>query len=258
MQLVNKITLALFAALCLPACSMSIASSVSEHGGVLYLDDVALEFEREIELTGVLDSSELRLSTHMGSIAVTGTTDGEVALVLVLHTEFEGDGEVSLSAGALKASSLQGGKLLVDSIRGTIPMGTSLHVQSGTGRIVIRDMDAQADLDVDSGTGNVFVSGGAVHALKVSTGTGDVRLDNLRAETVRLSSGTGRMAIEHCHIGSIRGESGTGEFVFRNSEVDRADLTSGTGDVRLLDTLVSKLESSLGTGDVFMERSQDD
>jgi DUF4097 and DUF4098 domain-containing protein YvlB len=258
MRLASRLLPILVAFTILPACSMHLSGSsygsVSERGGVLYLDDTPLEFEREVEISQAFLGSELRLATQTGDIDVTGSDSDEFSLVIDLFTEFEDDGEVRLENGQFKTSSLLQGEVLINGIRGTVPAGASLHVQSGTGRIVVRGLSSGQDLDVDTGTGSVFVNGGVLGSVRVNTGTGDLRLDGIEAEYLKVSSGTGHVVAQGCRLDEVVGDSGTGDFIFKACQVEDANMSSGTGDVDLDDTLVTRLKTSLGTGDVSMSQ----
>lgn len=248
----------LCATLLLPACHLGLAAhdSVSERGGVLYFDDVPLEYHREVSVTSDEALDGLRLTTHTGNIDVTGVSGGSFELTVDLYSEVEGDGEVELVNGSLRKHSQHGGRLLINGIRGTLPAGVELQAHSGTGRIVLRDLRGDADLVVETGTGLVALQGCVRGTIRISSGTGDLRLDGTTAELLRVSTGTGQLMAENCTFGGVEGESGTGDFSFVGCQVDEVTVRSGTGDVRITDTHMGRFSPSLGTGDVVMKAAK--
>lgn len=241
------------AAVTLPACQLDVSNhgSVSERGGILFADDVPLDHHREVALTAPFNGLDLRFATHTGDIDIRGVEGGEVDLVIDLFTEYEGDGEVRLEDGRLKTRSALKGRLLINGIRGTVPADSSLHVHSGTGRIVLRSLSGKGDLDVDTGTGGVFVEASECGRISLSSGTGSMRLDDVTADALHVTNGTGAFIAQSCRLREVVGDSGTGNFSLVSSHVDHVRVRSGTGNLRIEDSVVGDLEPSLGTGDVI-------
>lgn len=247
------------ATLLLPACSHMVyrgldGMSVSERGGQLYVDEVLVGFHREVPVD--LDGDrigELQLSVATGLIDIVGMPGRQGHLVVDLYSEFEGDGDVSLAGGKLKARSTQRGKLFINGIRGSVPAGMSLAVDTGTGQVLITGLQGADSVDIDTGTGPVRLVDCDVGALDIDSGTADIRLEGVSAELLDVDTGTGDVAVENCHLARLRGNSGTGNFLLVESQVDDGRFDSGTGDVRLVDTVITHIRVSLGTGDVISD-----
>ncbi|MFT7465143.1 MAG: DUF4097 and DUF4098 domain-containing protein YvlB [Pseudohongiellaceae bacterium] len=249
------------ASVLLPACSGLVhqsfnGTSVSERNGELYVDDVLVENHQEIEVAidGV-QFSELKLSVPTGLINVEGIPGEEGHLILDLYTEFEGDGTVSLEGGRLKARSNARGKVLINGIRGTIPAGMSLEIDTGTGQVLVSGLLGSGNVELESGTGPVRFVDCEIDSLDISSGTADIRLQGVHAKLLEVNSGTGDFVAKDCHFVRLRGDSGTGDFSLTKSQVDDAHFESGTGDVRLMDTVITHIRASLGTGDVISDSS---
>ena len=244
--------------LVLPACQTGAriqGSTVSDHDGRLFMDGAPVDFHREVNLQGELAGPvRLRLSSATATVDVVGGPGSSYELVVDLYTEYEGDGVVELVDDQLVASSEMDGAVLVNGIRGRLPEGVSLEIETGTGDIYVTSfVGTNVVLDLKSGTGNVQVASCNVGEVVVDSGIGDVRATESVARQAVVHMATGSLAAKACEIGVFVGDSGTGDFLFQSSRLDEARFVSGVGDVRLTDTLVSELSSSLGTGRVFME-----
>lgn len=244
------------ATLLLPGCALRLSGhgDVSERGGVLFVDDVALSHRRDVTLNGTAEFQELRLSTYTGNIDVRGVEGSDYALVLELCSESADDGRVEVRDGSIVARSESGGRLVVAAIRGTVPAGLDLYAHSGTGRIILRGFNgSDSQLDVRSGTGPIMLEQCKPRAIDVSSGTGALRLESCTSETIAIHSGTGSVVASGCRFGQVFGDSGTGNFSFRDSQVDTLSVRSGTGNLLLSNSVAGKLLSSLGTGDVLTD-----
>jgi hypothetical protein len=227
---------------------------VSDHDGRLFVGGAPVDYHREVSLLGELTGSDLRLvlASPTASIDVVGGPGNTYELVIDLYTEFEDDGGVEFEDGQLSTWSDLKGAVLVNGIRGRLPEGVSLQVQTGTGDVLITSFVSGSTVEVETGTGAVAVNSCDVNRISVDSGTGEVRMTECSAQDVRMKLGVGSLAASNCVVGDFRGDSGTGDFFFQGSRLDNASFVSGVGDVRLTDTLVSELVSTLGTGRVEM------
>lgn len=227
---------------------------VQEQYGRLVVDDVALEFSREVPLQGTLApearAAGLSLGAHTGNIELVGGPMESYEFVVVLQTEFEDDGTVELVDGMLVVRSQRGGKCVINGLRGRIPQDTSLDVLSGSGDVTLSRLDGAASVRVECGVGSLRVHGAAADELELHSGTGAVELREVTSPAVRVELGVGPLLGAACEIGSLRAQSGTGDFVLRDSRVQKARFRSGSGDLHLKSSHVGHLDRSLGTGSV--------
>lgn len=243
------------------ACS-SIATefggqSVSQRGGHLYVDDVSLDYHREVGVSGTLAAgSLLSLASATGSVVVSGVPGDTYDLVVELYSEFEGDGEVYLADdGHLRTRSERDGRTLVESVHGTVPLGVALRVATGTGKVSVAGLSSESSLDVDTGTGSLDVSHCVLGGLSIDTGTGSLTLDDCRFDTLRVRSGAGDVLASDCRVARFTGSLGTSDVRLRGSLIDSLELTSATGDLLLVDSTVGSQQLSLGTGSVIIKDS---
>ncbi|HZM00241.1 MAG TPA: DUF4097 family beta strand repeat-containing protein [Planctomycetota bacterium] len=248
--------------------------SISEQDGKLVVDDVLLPYERwvEVELAAP-GAGRLEVETALGPVELQGAAQESCRLSARVHSEREGDGQVSIEGGRLVATSQQGGKVFLDAVKGSVPealglkivtgtgdvsvervaKGGPLAIDTGTGEITVRESEpasltietgtaavrlergGAARVRVDSGAGDVLVVDGTWGTIQVEGGTTDCTLQGATAETVILDSGTGTLRLQGCTVGRAKLDSGTGDLVISGGSCQRADLDSGTGDIELLD-----------------------
>lgn len=245
--------------LLLPACSQMVAHgfngmSISERGGQLYVDEVLVEHHREVEVA--LDAAqigELSLSVPTGLINLEGVPGQQGHLILDVYTEIEGDGEVFMAGGKVKLRSTLRGKLIINGVRGSIPAGMSLDIDTGTGQVLLTALQNADTVEVDTGTGPVRLVDCKVGNLDVDSGTADIRLEGVHGALFDVDTGTGDVVLQDCHFDQLRGDTGTGDFLLTMSQIDSGRFNSGTGDVRLVDTIITHIRASLGTGDVISD-----
>jgi hypothetical protein len=243
----------------LPACSHRIfhssdGLSVSERNGQLFVDDVLVQHHREVELS--LNSAQLgvlKLSVPTGLVDIVGVPGGEALLIIDVYSEFEDDGDIYLAGGKLKVRSSRSGKIVINGVRGRIPVGTSIEVDTGTGQVLISGLRGSDSIDIDTGTGAVRLLDNEVNTIKINSGTGDIRLENTHAQLLDVDTGTGNLVSQGCRLDEVRADSGTGDFIFKQSQVEQGRFETGTGDLRLIDTVIAKLRTSMGTGDVYSD-----
>jgi hypothetical protein len=229
--------------------------SVEERDGALIVDDVRLDYDRWVDVAASVGGLErLELATATDAIELDGEAGGECRLQVRLYSEHPEDGVVELVDGKLEPRSHAGGKLFINSIRGSIPEHLALRVSTGTGDIALRGVAAGAALEiatgtgymtvhdnrsealeVDTGTGDLLIEGGLGGSLEVESGTGSVKVRDARFESVRVASGTGDLLLEQCEIDLAVMSSGTGNLIVRGGECRDAQLDSGTGDVMIRD-----------------------
>ena len=249
--------LALFALLSVPACEIHLHDGVSYHetDGVLYADDVPLRYERWVKVESVPTKEVLQMGTSSGPISIS-SGDAPEACVIEAHlfSEVEGDGTVGFEGGKLKATSATQHGVAINGIRGSVPAGSDLEIDTGTGELTLGEFKG-GNVELTTGTSFVVAKACTVKSLAIDTGTGDIEVTDLTSPSLRISSGTGDAALSGCKVDQLQFESGTGDLTIDASQFKRSTLESGTGDIVLKHGANLGEEShDLGTGDLTVER----
>ena len=253
------LSLTIAATLLLPACSQMVTHgfngmAIAERDGLLYVDEVLVEHHREVEIA--LDAEqigELSLGVATGLISLEGVPGQQGHLILDVFSELEGDGEVYLAGGKVKLRSTLRGKLIINGVRGSIPAGMSLDIDTGTGQVLLTTLHGAESVVIETGTGPVRLVDCKIEVVEIDSGTADIRLEGVHAALFDVDTGTGDVVIQDCHFDRLRGDTGTGNFLLTMSQIESGRFNSGTGDVRLVDTIITHIRASLGTGDVISD-----
>ncbi len=132
-----------------------------------------------------------------------------------------------------------------------VPDNLDLDVNSGTGDLTISGVTA--DLDANSGTGDIFIEG-MEGRFDINSGTGGVTIDNAKGK-FDLNSGTNAVRVTNSE-GKFDANSGTGNVQFRKVKpTGNSTLNSGTGNVAF--TISGPIEADLalssGTGNAVLD-----
>ncbi len=270
--------LALAAALCVPACLMTVGDdglelhswddwddvlgdgwegqtncevgghSVRVDGDVVRVDGVRLRHQRWVETSHTASpGAPFEVGAASGPIELHGVP-GSAAFHVLLCSEFEDDGHVAVEDGRLVAHAGRGA-VFINGVRGNAPRDAALRVGSGSGPVELHDFCGPS-LSVGSGTGSVSLFGCTAKGVVIESGTGDMTLEGGSADDARLSSGTADIAVRNVYLGSLLASSGTGDLLVSGCEIGRLQAESGTGDLRVSGGHVRELHHALGTGDL--------
>lgn len=132
-----------------------------------------------------------------------------------------------------------------------VPDNLDLDVNSGTGDLAISGV--KADLDANSGTGDISIED-MEGRFDVNSGTGSVDIDNAKGK-FDLNSGTSYVKVTNSE-GKFEANSGTGSVKFsRVKPTGNSTLNSGTGNVEFV--ISGEIEADLtlnsGTGDAVLD-----
>ncbi len=132
-----------------------------------------------------------------------------------------------------------------------VPDNLDLDVNSGTGDLAISGV--KADLDANSGTGDISVED-MEGRFDINSGTGGLEIDNAKGK-FDLNSGTSYVRVTNSE-GKFDANSGTGNVEFRSVKpTGNTTLNSGTGDVEFI--ISGEIEADLalnsGTGDAILD-----
>ncbi len=224
---------------------------VTERDGVLSVEGRELHHARWVDVALPAGSCEtLQLSTATGPVNV-GGQPGDGTLRVRLWSEVHGDGTVTVQHGRLVARGSHG-EVLVNEVAGSVPHGMSLRADSGTGAIILHALQSADHLEVESGTGEVRLTGCTSTRIFVEAGTSDVQVRGGQAERVDLNSGTGEVCLSGGRFGDVRVGTGTGDVSVEDCTVQKLQASSGTGDLVVHGGRVEEFHHELGTGEIHL------
>jgi hypothetical protein len=118
----------------------------------------------------------------------------------------------------------------------------SLHVDIGSGHVRVQDVDAE--IWIDTGSGEVALSGIRAKSIQVDTGSGEVSGTDLTASEVSIDTGSGEIQVEKLKAERVALNTGSGGVTAEVSEgIQSIEIDSGSGDVSL--TIPKKLGAQL-------------
>ncbi|WP_157987701.1 DUF4097 family beta strand repeat-containing protein [Jiangella endophytica] len=196
----------------------------------------------------------LSVGQRSGDLVVTAADTTEIVVEL-RPAGHDGDDlarrtEVDHRPGALRievprTTSLLGRSASVD-IAVTVPTGTTVNAQSGSGDI---RLDGRfADVTAKCGSGDVAVD--TCDDLQVTTGSGDVYVTETAGARVRTGSGSIRFGAAG---GTVELESGSGSIDVEQP-VSSGRISAASGDVRIA-TIDGRVELKTASGDITAHRA---
>ena len=132
-----------------------------------------------------------------------------------------------------------------------VPDNLDLDVNSGTGDLAISGV--KADLDANSGTGDITIED-MEGRFDVNSGTGGLEIDNAKGK-FDLNSGTNHVRVTNSE-GKFDANSGTGNVEFRKVKpTGNTVLNSGTGNVEFIinGSIEADLALNSGTGNAVLD-----
>ena len=151
-------------------------------------------------------------------------------------------------------------------IRITVPAGKRLDVNWGHGRASATGVDAELSIDgaslpvdvsgqkgvllVEVGSGEVRVSKSSAN-VDIDTGSGDVDLVEIDGRSVRVDTGSGAVTARDLDVGALSIDTGSGSIDVADAKAPVVALDTGSGEVTVgLTGDLNTLEVDSGSGDV--------
>jgi Putative adhesin len=132
----------------------------------------------------------------------------------------------------------------------TVPKGTQLQAQTGSGDLHLLNLDGS----VKAGTGSGDVEGSGLSGrVSLETGSGDIRADFRQATDVKAQTGSGSIRLHNVQ-GSLVAGTGSGDLEVGGTPSGGWKLETGSGSV-ILDTGSAHftLDASTGSGNVHSD-----
>ena len=124
------------------------------------------------------------------------------------------------------------------------PTGSSVRLDTGSGRTEVRGTDGP--VSIDAGSGSVLVS--RATRVDIDSGSGSVTVEEARGD-VKIDSGSGPVSVERVH-GRVEVDGGSGPIGLREVEGD-VILGTGSGSVTL-DRVIGDVSVDTGSGSVSL------
>lgn len=217
-------------------------------------------FDKTVHLSG---SAIVSISTGSGYIHVSPGSEGEVHIIghvhsgvgwvfgprtdvseVVNHPPIEQMGNI-VNIG--KHEHLNNISIDYDV---TVPKGTQLEANSGSGDLRLLNLDGP--LKADTGSGNIDASGLSGRD-SLETGSGDVRADFKQTTDVKAHTGSGNIRLHNVQ-GGLFAETGSGDLEVQGTPTAGWKLETGSGTVTLYTGSARySLDASTGSGDVHSD-----
>lgn len=131
----------------------------------------------------------------------------------------------------------------------SVPPGKGVFVMLATGRVEARNVDG--DLHLDTGSGEIVVAG-TTGELGLDTGSGDVTVEGAEGE-VSVDTGSGDVTLRAVRGPGISVDTGSGNVAVDDARAPEIELDTGSGDVRLLGARTGRVNVDTGSGNVTIE-----
>jgi DUF4097 and DUF4098 domain-containing protein YvlB len=209
---------------------------------------------------GVEASADVKLLVPAGTNLIVRWGNGEASVSRV-------DADVTLDGASMpiRAAELRGafhadigsGSVDVVGCEGVI------GVDTGSGRVHLRDVHTRGDIAVDTGSGEVSGESLSAATVAIDTGSGSIALENVQAKSVTLDTGSGSIDLDLSEdVSMLVVESGSGDVTVSFPHGVGAQLSVETGSggihselaletqVRKHDALVGRIGDGHGTIDI--------
>jgi DUF4097 and DUF4098 domain-containing protein YvlB len=240
------------------SCGVGFSSAlggVSVENGTVTMDGVRLEHERWVDVTlDAAGADPLTVATVSGPIELKGDPSGGCALSVHVHSQVEGDGEVHIAAGTLAVRSQHGGKVFINGVRGSVPAGIGLTLDTASGNVSIEGAAKGRAIDVDTASGDVVVTGSEPASIRIDTASGNTRIEGsssaaLSADTasgdvsvvggtwgtILLDGASSDLNLTGCEVEQVTLDAASGDLVISGGHCKKAVLDTASGDIELLD-----------------------
>jgi len=128
----------------------------------------------------------------------------------------------------------------------------TLNIDTGSGRVHLRDVRTSEDILVDTGSGEVAGENLRARTLAIDTGSGSINLESVDAKSVTMDTGSGEIDLDLAgDVSTLVVESGSGDITvsFPPGVGAQVSVESGSGGIRselALETQVRKHDALVG------------
>jgi len=216
-------------------------------GNKMRVKGITLEYSRIITLTDDQKTDTFIIEANSGNIELKGGQSYD--LEVKIWEKYENDVTLSIVNGKLVGETASGKPYAIASIKGIIPINTSLDIETGAGNISINDTDGKI-LEVQTGAGNMTFENCNFKTMDFSTGAGNINVTNIMTDIIEMNSGAGNILIKSVTALEIDCNTGVGNIDVFNSTAEQADCNSGIGNISVSESHFDQHEFDTGIGKV--------
>ncbi len=185
-------------------------STVSD--SVSTVDGVKLKYTGITILKEVYKGNELILVEGAARIDLTGSEAKATDLSVIYREYTQGDASFSITDNSIKGKTKSGKPYLIISITGKIPRNLNINITDGAGTISLTSMQDNAQVNLETGAGNID-------------------LDQCKMKNVITKTGAGGIALNKSQIDNMVAHVGAGNIILKGSKVTKRDFQIGVGKV---------------------------
>ena len=216
-------------------------------GDKVRVKGITLEHSRTIILIDNEKYDTFIVESHSGNITLEGGQS--YALEVMIWEKYENDVTLSIQKGKLVGKTASGKPFAIATIKGVIPINTSIDIQTGAGNIMISDMDGK-DFEVETGAGNLNFDNCNFTEMEFSTGAGNINASNIKTNNIEMNTGAGNILVKSLIAVELDCNTGVGNIDVFNSTAKKADCNSGIGNISVSESHFEKHEFDTGIGKV--------
>jgi len=216
-------------------------------GNKVRVKGITLEHSRTITLTDNEKYETFAVEASSGNIELKGGQSYD--LEVKIWEKYENDVTLSIRKGKLVGKTDSGKPYAIASVKGIIPINTSIDIETGAGNIMINDMDGK-DIEVQTGAGNLDFDNCNFSTINFSTGAGNIEATNIKTDSIEMDTGAGNILIKSLTAVELECNTGVGNIDVFNSTAKEATCDSGIGNISVSESHFERHEFDTGIGKV--------
>ena len=216
-------------------------------GDKVRVKGVTLEHSRTITLTDNEKYDTFTVEASSGDIALEGGQS--YSLEVKIWEKNENDVTLSIRKGKLVGETDSGNPYAIASVKGIIPINTSIDIETGAGNIMIIDVEGK-DFEVQTGAGNMDFDNCNFPTMNFSTGAGNIVVTNIKTDSIEMDTGAGNILIKSLTAVELDCNTGVGNIDVFNSTASEADCNSGIGNISISESHFERHELDTGIGKI--------
>lgn len=225
-----------------------IGCNIETKDGNIVICKNELKHERIINLKDFNAYKTFSLKMHYGEVKLSKGENFD--LQVKIFEEVKDDITVSLNKGDLVCNSKSNKKFAVGSISGTVPVNTSIELDSGAGDIFLSGFENKY-INIDTAAGNVTISNCLCEKeLDINTGAGNISIEKVNSFTITLDSGTGNISLSEVDANEIDCGTGVGNISAFSSIANQVSFDTGIGNISTVDCNFNEKKFNTGIGKI--------
>ena len=226
---------------------VSSMSAIEWDKDKLRVDGITLRHKRVINFTHSADVSSLDIDSHHGEYNIFG--GDEFNLTVTIYEKKEDDVFLTFEDGYLKAKSRSDSPCAIGSIKGTIPNGINLIIDSGAGNFNLSNFNG-LDIDLDIGAGKIDIENCNAENIIIDCGVGSITLSTAKTKSIDIDCGTGSIKFNDVLSKNIKADTGVGAISATDCTIEKANFDTGIGSISTDNCQIKHKNFSTGLGHI--------